>query len=225
MSLAPDTWQPVPGSRSLEILPIVPKPSIVSSNCFIVSAPDAILVIDPGANPEQTHRISDVVTAALAVSERPVLLILTHCHQDHSQEADRLVLPPGTELRRLAHDAAARALERSDRALTAANVYPWNPAVCNAPIHGRLFAPDNACEVRALTLGRGNRLEIARRAASLDDVALDQRSIALGDGQYLDIYPTPGHTACSISLRLGGLLMIGDVPFAARAVRSGRLES
>ena len=58
-----------------------------------------------------------------------------------------------------------------------------------------------------------------------DDVALDQRSIALGDGQYLDIYPTPGHTACSISLRLGGLLMIGDVPFAARAVRSGRLES
>ena len=146
MSLAPNTWQTVPGSRSLEIFPIVAKPSIVSSNCFIVSAPKAILVVDPGASHEQTRRISDVVTAALAVSKRPVIVILTHCHQDHSQEADCLMLPAGTELRRLAHDAAARALERSDRALSCAYLYPWNPPVCNAPIHCRLFAPDGACE-------------------------------------------------------------------------------
>src|SRR4029453_14528457 len=112
MSLAPNTWQTVPGSRSLEILPIFAKPSIVSSNCFIVSAPSAILVIDPGASQEQTRRINDVVTAALGISNRPVLVILTHCHQDHSQEADRLVLPAGSELRRLAHEAAARVLER-----------------------------------------------------------------------------------------------------------------
>jgi glyoxylase-like metal-dependent hydrolase (beta-lactamase superfamily II) len=216
MSLAHNVWQTVPGSRSLEILPILAKPSIVSSNCFIVSAPAAILVIDPGASHEQTRRISDVVTAALAVSKRPVLLILTHCHQDHSQEADRLVLPAGTELRRLAHDAAARALERRDRALTAAYLYPWNPAVCNAPIHGRLFAPDGACEASGLTLGGGDWLEITRSAASLvDDATLAHQSIALGDGERLDIYHTPGHTACSISLRLGALLMIGDLPFAA----------
>jgi glyoxylase-like metal-dependent hydrolase (beta-lactamase superfamily II) len=115
MSFAVNTWQRVPGSGSLQILPMLAKPGIVSSNCFIVSAPAAILVIDPGASQDQTRRISDVVTAALAVSKRPVLLILTRCHQDHSQEADRLVLPAGSELRRLAHEAAARALERSDR--------------------------------------------------------------------------------------------------------------
>jgi glyoxylase-like metal-dependent hydrolase (beta-lactamase superfamily II) len=216
MSLAHNTWQPVPGSRSLEIFPILAKPSIVSSNCFIVSAPKAILVVDPGASHEQTRRINDVVTAALAVSKRPVLVILTHCHQDHSQEANRLVLPAGTELRRLAHDRAARALERSDRALTVAYLYPWNPIVCNAPIHCRLFAPDGACEARGLNLVRGDRLEITRRAASLaDDVALAQRSIALGDGELLDVYHTPGHTSCSVSLRLGALLVIGDLPFAA----------
>ena len=216
MSLAVNTWQRVPGSRSLEIFPIFAKPTIVSSNCFIVSAPAAILVIDPGASDEQTRRINDVVTGALAVSKRPVLLFLTHCHQDHSQEADRLVLPAGTELRRLAHDAAARALERRDRALTCAYLYPWNPAVCNAPIHGRLFAPDGACEASGLSLGRGDRLEIARKPASvLDGVPLAQRSIALGDGERLDIYHTPGHTTCSLSLRLGGLLMMGDLPFAA----------
>ena len=216
MSLAPNTWQTVPGTRSLEIFPILAKPSIVSSNCFIVSAPRAILVIDPGASHEQTRQISDVVTAALATSNRPVLVILTHCHQDHSQEADRLVLPAGSELRRLAHDAAARALARGDRALTVAYLYPWNPAVCTAPIHGRLFAPDGACEASGMTLGRGDRLEITKGAASLgDDVALAHRSIALGDGERLDIYHTPGHTPCSISLRLGALLMVGDLPFAA----------
>jgi glyoxylase-like metal-dependent hydrolase (beta-lactamase superfamily II) len=214
MSLAVNTWQRVPGSRSLEIFPIFAKPSIVSSNCFIVSAPAAILVIDPGASHQQTRQISDVVTAALAVSKRPVLLILTHCHQDHSQEADRLVLPAGTVLRRLAHDAAARALERNDRALTCNYLYPWNPPICNAPIHGRLFAVDGACEASELSLGRGNRLEIARRPASLDD-GLAQRSIALGDGERLDIYHTPGHTSCSLSFQLGAVLMMGDLPFAA----------
>jgi hypothetical protein len=49
----------------------------------------------------------------------------------------------------------------------------------------------------------------------VDDVALAQRSIALGDGERLDIYHTPGHTSCSVSLRLGALLIIGDLPFAA----------
>jgi len=216
MSLAPNTWQTVPGSRSLEIFPILAKPSIVSSNCFIVSAPNAILVVDPGASHDQTRRISDVVTAAFAASQRPVLVILTHCHQDHSQEADSLTLPAGTELRRLAHDAAARVLERSDRALSCAYLYPWNPPVCNAPIHCRLFAPDDACEAGGLTLGRGDRVEITRRATSLaDDVALAERSVALGDGERLDIYHTPGHTSCSVSLRLGALLIIGDLPFAA----------
>src|SRR5262245_39075170 len=209
MSLAPNTWQTVPGSRSLEIFPILAKPSIVSSNCFIVSAPNAILVVDPGASRDQTRRISDVVTAALTVSKRPVLVILTHCHQDHSQEADRLTLPAGTELRRLAHDVAARVLERSDRAQSCAYLYPWNPPVCNAPIHCRLFAPDGACETSGLTVGPGERLEITTGPTSLTDaVALGQRSIALGDGERLDIYHTPGHTSCSVSLRLGGLLII-----------------
>jgi len=216
LSLAPNTWQPIPGSRSLEIFPILARPSIVSSNCFIVSAPKAILVVDPGASHEQTRRISDVVTGALSVSKRPVLVLLTHCHQDHSQEADRFVLPAGTELRRLAHERAARALERSDRALTVAYLYPWNPAVCNAPIHCRLFAPDGASEVSGLTLDRGERLEISRGTTSwMDDVPLGRRSIALGDGERLDIYHTPGHTSCSVSLRLGSLLIVGDLPFAA----------
>jgi glyoxylase-like metal-dependent hydrolase (beta-lactamase superfamily II) len=216
MLLNANSWQKVPGSPALEIFPILAKPSIVSSNCFIVSAPAAILVVDPGASAEQTRQINEVVTAGLAVSDRPVLLFLTHCHQDHSQEADRLALPSGTEVRRLAHDAAAHALERGDRALTVAYLYPWRPDVCSAPIHGRLFAADAAREARELVFSRGGRLEIAGAAVSSSkDAGLAHRSIPLGDGERLDIYHTPGHTACSISLRLGALLILGDLPFAA----------
>jgi glyoxylase-like metal-dependent hydrolase (beta-lactamase superfamily II) len=216
MLLTPNTWQAVPGSRALEIFPMLSRPGIVSSNCFIVSAPTVILVVDPGARPEQTRQINEVVTAALAATERPVLLFLTHCHQDHSQEADRLALPPGTELRRLAHDAAADVLGRGDRAMTCAYLYPWHPDVCRAPIHGRLFATDEANETKGLALSRGGRVEVAGAGRSVQaDGGLAYRSVWLGQGERLDIYHTPGHTACSLSLGLGALLMVGDLPFAA----------
>jgi glyoxylase-like metal-dependent hydrolase (beta-lactamase superfamily II) len=220
MSLTANAWQKVPGSRSLEIFPILAKASLVSCNCFIVSAPAAILVVDPGASAKQTGLINDVVSAALAVSDRPVLLFLTHCHQDHSQEAGRLVLPPGTDLRRLAHESAAVALERCDRALTVAYLYPWHPDICTAPIHCRLFAPDEASEGGGLVFSRG-RIDVARTPVSLANVGFAHRSIPLGAGERLEIYHTPGHTGCSISLQLGQLLILGDLPFAANPAVCG----
>ena len=50
MSLAPNTWQTVPEADLSRKCPILAKPSIVSSNCFIVSAPKAILVVDTSAS-------------------------------------------------------------------------------------------------------------------------------------------------------------------------------
>src|SRR5919106_6828370 len=99
MKIEADVWQKVPGTASVEIFPIIPRANCVSSNCFIFSAPDALVVVDPGASAEQTRQISRILTDALTVSQRPVLLFLTHCHQDHSQEAS-LELPAGIEIKR-----------------------------------------------------------------------------------------------------------------------------
>jgi hypothetical protein len=48
-----------------------------------------------------------------------------------------------------------------------------------------------------------------------DGTTLQRQWLSLGAGNRLEIYHTPGHSACSISLRVGSLLMLGDLPFAA----------
>ncbi len=215
MKIEANVWQKVSGTSSVDIFPIIPKANCVSSNCYIFSAPEALVVVDPGASAEQTRQISRILTDALTVSQRPVLLFLTHCHQDHSQEAG-LELPTGTEVKRFAHKSGVEALKHRDRNLTTAYLYPWNPEICTARFDGILFASSPASEPAALELSGGRRLELYTEPMALPDGATLQRQwLSVGAGNRLEIYHTPGHSACSISLRIGSLLMIGDLPFAA----------
>src|SRR3954447_1066707 len=115
MKIEANVWQKVPGTASVEIFPIIPKTNCVSSNCYIFSAPDALVVVDPGANAAQTQQIRGILTDAVTVSHRPVVVFLTHCHQDQSQEAGGFELPAGVEVKRCAHQAGVEALKHSDR--------------------------------------------------------------------------------------------------------------
>ena len=214
MKIEANVWQKVLGTPSVEIFPIIPKANCVSSNCYIFSAPDALVVVDPGASPEQTKQISQILTEALAISPRPVLVFLTHCHQDHSQEAG-LELPAGIEVKRFAHQAGVEALENRDRNLTVAYLYPWNPEICTARFEGVLFASSPASEP-VLQFADGRRFELQTEPITMPDgTTLKRQWLSLGAGNRLEIYHTPGHSACSISLRVGSLLMLGDLPFAA----------
>ena len=174
------------------------------------------MVIDPGASPEQTKHISQAVSGALAQSHRPVLVFLTHCHQDHSQEAGGLELPAGTDVKRFAHEAGVEALHRGDRQLTVAYLCPWRPEVYRTRFDCRLFASRQDAEIAALELTMGGRVELHSEPISTPDGAVLKRQwVPLGLGERLDIYHTPGHSPCSISLRVGSLLVLGDLPFAA----------
>ena len=216
MKIEANVWQKVPGTNFIEIFPLITKPSIISSNCYILAAPEAILIIDPGASPEQTKHISETVSAALAASHRPVLVFLTHCHQDHSQEAGGFELPAGTEIKRFAHEAGVEALKRGDRNLTVAYLYPWSPEICPARFEGKLFASRPESAVDAVELANGGRIELHSEPIAMPDGAVLQRQwLALGADEHLEIYHTPGHSPCSISLRVGSLLVLGDLPFAA----------
>ena len=215
MKIESNVWQKVRGTPSIEIFPLIPKANCVSSSCYIFSAPEALVVVDPGASREQTRQISRILTDALTASQRPVLVFLTHCHQDHSQEAT-LELPPGTEVKRFAHQAGVDALRHRDRNLTTAYLYPWDPEICTARFEGILFASNPATEPLALELADGRRLELhTEPIAMADGASFKHQWLSLGVGNRLDIYHTPGHSACSISLRIGSLLMLGDLPFAA----------
>ncbi|HSE87326.1 MAG TPA: MBL fold metallo-hydrolase [Candidatus Binatia bacterium] len=216
MKIEANVWQKVPGATAVEIFPIITKPSIVSSNCYIFSAPEAIVVVDPGASAEQTQQISRILTDALAVSQRPVLVFLSHCHQDHSQDAGGLELPAGTEIKRFAHQVGVEALKHRDRNLTVAYLYPWNPEICTARFEGKLFASGTGSEMEALDLIDGRRIELHSEPIALPDGTVLQRQwLPLGAADRIEIYHTPGHSPCSISFRVGSLLVLGDLPFAA----------
>src|SRR5882724_1869653 len=216
MKIEANVWQKVPGATAVEIFPIIPKANCVSSNCYIFSAPQALVVVDPGANPEQTRQINRLLTDALALSQRPILVFLSHCHQDHSQEAGSLELPAGIEIKRFAHQVGVEALKHRDRNLTVAYLYPGNPGICTARFEGILFPSIPASEPGALELADGGRIELHTEPIAMPDGATLQRQwLHLGDGNRLEIYHTPGHSPCSISLRVGSLLMLGDLPFAA----------
>ena len=71
MKIEANAWQDVPGTAAVRLFPIIPRTTAVSSNCYIFSAPAALVVIDPGASAEQTRQISRILADALAVSPRP----------------------------------------------------------------------------------------------------------------------------------------------------------
>jgi glyoxylase-like metal-dependent hydrolase (beta-lactamase superfamily II) len=216
IKLEANVWQRVPGTASVEIFPIIAKPSIVSSNCYIFSAPDAIIVIDPGASPAQTLQINQILIDALAVEQRPVLVFLTHCHQDHSQEAGGFALPTGTEIKWFAHEAGVAALSRGDRQLTVAYLYPWHPEVCQVQFNGKLFDSSKGFETEVFVFANGARIELQSEPITMPNgTEIKHQGLPLGAGEYLEFYHTPGHTPCSISLRIGSLLVLGDLPFAA----------
>src|SRR5215467_6462817 len=209
-------WQRVPGAVSVDIFPIIPKTNCVSSNCYIFSARDALVVVDPGAKPEQTRQINRILTDALTLSPRPILVFLTHCHQDHSQETGALEVPADIEIKRFAHQVGVDAMKNRDPNLTVNYLYPGNPGICTARFEGVLFASSPESEPSALELDDGRRIELHTEPIAMPDGATLQRQwLFLGDGNRLEIYYTPGHSPCSISLRVGSLLMLGDLPFAA----------
>jgi glyoxylase-like metal-dependent hydrolase (beta-lactamase superfamily II) len=215
MKIEANIWQKVSGTPSVEIFPIIPKANCISSSCYIFSAPDALVVVDPGASREQTQQINRVLADALKAARRPVLVFLTHCHQDHSQEAT-LEPPPGTEVKRFAHQIGVDALRNRDRNLTTAYLYPWDPEICTARFEGVLFASNPPTEPLALEFADGRRLELHSEPLAIPDGTIfEHQWISLGLGNRIEIYHTPGHSPCSISLRIGSLLMLGDLPFAA----------
>ena len=210
MNIQPNAWQPVPGMTAVDIYPIVTRPSIVSSNCYVLRSPSAIVVIDPGASAAQTTLVSKIVLAALAERARPVLVVLSHCHQDHSQEASNLALPSGTELILCIERSGADALESGNRELTFCCYYPWDPKICALKPAVRLFSGCPAGPVDAAGTVRRGGDSLARPSG-----LLHREWLQLGDVDRLEIYHTPGHSDCSVTLKAGEMLFLGDLPFAA----------
>jgi glyoxylase-like metal-dependent hydrolase (beta-lactamase superfamily II) len=197
-------WRPVAGASGAEIFALTNKPSITNSNAYLIRTATRILIIDPGAEPAQVARINELVAESLTADElagraREVSLLLSHAHLDHFRAADQLNV--GARPRTLVHAAGARAMRGRDRDHTLAILYR-NAAIPDLAIDEEFF-------------GDAPLIGGLRRMATIGGSNVAVETIEIGPGIAMEVYPTPGHSTCSVSFRIGRELIIGDVPFGA----------
>ncbi len=211
------SWQQVPGTDGASIYPIVRKIDTISSNSYLIATPDAIILIDPGGLPEQAEQLASVIGEIRQEQDRPVIVFLTHAHIDHfagSQDVPAFAHPETVIF--AAHETGAGILGRGDCGFTQADllgqkVVPMKIgfSLLTADRSGRPGVPVD------LHLANGARVAVTDDRIGTGGVVLPRERIVFGPGPALEILHTPGHSPDSICLRVGGLLFIGDILFAA----------
>ncbi|MDF2994601.1 MAG: beta-lactamase domain protein [Xanthobacteraceae bacterium] len=197
-------WRPVAGASGVEIFALINKPSITNSNAYLIRTATRILIIDPGAEHDQVSRINALVAESLAADRledraREVSLLLSHAHLDHFRAVGHLDV--GLRPRTVVHAAGASAMRNEDRDHTLAILYR-NAAIPDLAIDEEFFGE------APLAGGR-------RRMETIGGSHVAVETLEIGPGIVMEVYPTPGHSTCSVTFRIGRELIIGDVPFGA----------
>jgi glyoxylase-like metal-dependent hydrolase (beta-lactamase superfamily II) len=210
-------WQPLPGAPGAQIWPFIRKIDTISSNSYLIQTEDAILILDPGGLPEQAEQLMGVVTECRREKDRPVFVILTHAHIDHFlgiQNIPAFAYADAAVL--IVQDAGARALEHGDGGLTQADLLgvTINPMMVGLHVLTPERREDPGLPVD-ICLANGGRLTVTAYPSEPGSGLPDRERIAFGPGPAIDCYHTPGHSPDSTCVRIGELLFIGDVLFAA----------
>jgi len=225
--MQPMALQPVRGTKDVSIFPYIRKIDLMSSNSYILSSPKMISIIDPGGLEDQIEHLEAEVARLQEAKTRPVMVYLTHVHIDHwiqyqNNSSSHL-------LRRAAlavQEAGARALEEQDPKMTLSGLLGRTTVA--VPVSIKLLSDmDKAQENQAHVSQHSLRLDgwnydYANRSSKIaDGLVLHTQTIALGDGDRLEVYHTPGHSPDSISMRVGSLLFLGDLFFAPNPGMAG----
>lgn len=182
-------WSRLAGEEDLSFYPMIRKIDVLSSNSFLISSDDDLILIDPGAIPKQADAILSVI-ADLAQTQNVTGILLTHTHMDHCHS---LVSHP--RLRSFAdltysHVSGVNALKTEDYGVT------------QATLLGKRLSP---------TL-LGNPLFSGNQESGT--YGLPEETISFSGGLEITAYHTPGHSPESICYRIGENLFIGDTLFA-----------
>lgn len=211
-------WQPVPGAPDASIYPLIRKIDTISSNSYLLSTPDAIILIDPGGLSSQVELLSGVIGECRAKHERPVFVFLTHIHIDHfiGVQSNPAFAHPEAAIFAV-QEAGAGALEVADPTLTVAAILETKlrPMKVGLPLATAERERTPGVPV-PLTFPNGATITIVPDGyTGKNSHTLRHERITFGPGPALDIYHTPGHSPDSICLCMGDLFFIGDILFAA----------
>ncbi len=204
-------WTLVPGTRDVQLFPLIRKPSILCSNGFLLAAPKQVIVLDPGADIRQVEEIRRLLSPLLEDSPRPVFVYLTHCHIDHFFALPSLLEEP-FRARLICHARGTRALDSRDRVLTVSDLHALDVPAC--PVWASLFEAESPATDAAPRFHPFEEFFRSERMDLAEGPSVSAYQVTLGDHDRMEIFHTPGHSPDSISFRVGGCLFVGDLPFA-----------
>ncbi len=208
-------------NNEIFIFPYIRKPDIISSNTYIIETPDMIIIIDPGADIEQTKNISNILSVRLAEKKKMLLILLTHCHYDHSAQIQEYVNNSLFEKIFIAgHTEAAAAISSGNKDVVLADFYntilpQFNFDFSFSPERQNLlYEKDPLSENFFFTKRKTNDISNNTAQIIYDELYFKTTKI-------LEIFYCPGHSPDGIIFKIGSALIIGDILFAANPMIAG----
>lgn len=218
-----EVWQQIPKTRSAWVYPFIRKPSITGSNTYIIKSGNHLLVIDPGATPDQMEKVREVLSKEVSGQEHRIILIAGHIHVDHMYFGlvDRQLRKIGRTII-AAEDWGAKQLEVGDTRWTGSDIVGLPQSPADVALH--LLTPDDkAAEIkRIVTIEGFGEIILNSHQISTNGRVLYGQTMMLKDGDHIDFWHTPGHSQESMSISIGTLLHVGDIPFATNPGIAGR---
>ena len=204
-------WTQVPGTREVQIYPLIRQPSILCSNSFILATSSQITVMDPGADTLQIAEIGKVLTSLLAEASRPVFVYLSHCHIDHFF-AVPFLLEADLGARLICHAEGARVLNRRDRAVTVSDLHALDVPACS--VWAGIFGPEEPVEASPSAYHPFEEMFQTERVEIQAGFSVPTVQVAVNGHDRMEIFQTPGHSPDGVSFLVGKYLFVGDLPFA-----------
>jgi glyoxylase-like metal-dependent hydrolase (beta-lactamase superfamily II) len=205
-----DAWLALPGHGSARLMPLE-RPRSADCTIYLLEFPELFLLVDLGMAEERIETAVRAMNTADPGHAKPLLVILTHCHIDHIAAAPALEGVRPRPFSVAGHDACRAILARQDPTPTVSYLFRCVPPPIEISIP--LFG-DNLSSRDMPPAGKALSATALTQPGIDPDLGLPVQDILVAGRPICTVYATPGHSACSISLRVGGVLFCGDLPFA-----------
>ncbi len=193
----------------------------MSSNSYILSGDNQIALIDPGGLEDQIEHLDRVITRMQEDLPRPVVVYLTHVHLDHWIQFKQSRMSGALGDATIAvQEIGAMGLEAGDPNITLAELLKRQ--MISTPVEIKLLSDLDKMIVGQHTLDIGKwSLDYSINPVNVDGLEFHSQIIPLGKDDQMEIYHIPGHSPDSICLRIGSLLIVGDIFFAPNPGMAG----
>ncbi len=193
----------------------------MSSNSYVISGEDQIALIDPGGLEDQIEHLDREITRLQEDLLRPVVVYLTHVHLDHWIQLKQ------SHISRVLGEAAlavqeigAKGLEAGDSNITLAGLL--GRRMITTPVEIKLLSALDKMIIGQHSLDVGKwRLDYSINPLNAEGLEFHSQTMPLGKDDQMEIYHIPGHSPDSICLRIGSLLIVGDLFFAPNPGMAG----